>query len=57
MIQITITANQVINDEPGKREDRNAYVKPRANYKRFVNDIFPYKVKNDPGKYSCHAIA
>ena len=50
MIQVSITANQVINDEPGKWKNCNAYIKPRANYKSFVNDIFSGKIKSYPGK-------
>jgi hypothetical protein len=57
VIQITVTANEVINHQPGKRKNGNANIKPGANYKGFVNDILSCKIKTYPGKDGCHAIA
>jgi hypothetical protein len=57
MIQCIISPDQVINQQPYNREKDKAYVKLGANYISFLYNIFSYKIKSDPGKYGCHAIA
>jgi hypothetical protein len=57
VIEIAVTAYQVIYHQPGDWKNRDAYIKPGANDKGFVNDIFSNKIKNDPGKYGCQTIA
>jgi hypothetical protein len=57
MIKVAISANQVIHYQPDDGKKNNADIKPGTNYKSLVYDIFSYKIKTDPGKNGCYAIA
>jgi hypothetical protein len=57
MVNGIITANEVINHQPGNRENNKAGIKPGSNNKSLINDIFSCKIKTDPGKNRGYTIA
>jgi hypothetical protein len=49
MIQCIIAAHEEVHNEPGDREEYQADIKPVAYDECFLDNMFSYKIKTDPG--------
>ena len=57
MIEVAIGANQVIHHQPNNWKKYDPDIKTGANYKGFLYDMLSCKIKTNPGKNGCYAIA